>query len=47
MRERNEPIPPAESMEVAKRVKETYSYVCPDIVKEYAKYDSEPTKWFK
>jgi len=47
MRERNEPIPPAESLEVAKRVKEQYSYVCPDIVKEYTKYDSEPEKWFR
>lgn len=47
MRERSEPIPPAESMEVAKRVKEQYSYVCPDIVKEFTKYDSEPSKWFK
>jgi len=47
MRDRNEPIPPAESMEVAKRVKEQYSYVCPDIVKEFNKYDSEPDKWIK
>jgi len=47
MRERNEPIPPAESLEVAKRVKELHSYVCPDIVKEFAKYDSEPSKWFR
>jgi len=47
MRERNEPIPPSESMEVAKRVKEMYSYVCPDIVKEFAKYDSDPSKWIK
>jgi len=47
MRERNEPIPPAESLEIAKRVKELHSYVCPDIVKEFAKYDAEPSKWFK
>jgi len=47
MRERNEPIPPAESLEVAKRVKEQYSYVCPDIVKEFTRYDNEPEKWFK
>jgi len=47
MRERNEPIPPEQSMEVAKRVKETYSYVCPDIVKEYAKYDVEQAKWIR
>lgn len=47
MRERETGIPPSESMEVAKRVKETYSYVCPDIVKEYQKYDTEPEKWIR
>ena len=47
MRERSEGIPPEQSMEVAKRVKETYSYVCPDIVKEFAKYDQEPSKWIR
>jgi len=26
---------------------EKYSYVCPDIVKEFTKYDSEPSKWIK
>jgi actin-related protein 3 len=34
-------IPPAESFEVARRVKET-GYVCPDVVKEYKKYDEKP-----
>jgi len=47
LRERGEQVPPAESLEVAKRIKENYSYVCPDIVKEYAKYDAEPSKWIK
>jgi actin-related protein 3 len=47
MRERGEPVPPEQSLEVAKRVKETYSYVCPDIVKEYAKYDAEQGKWIR
>jgi len=47
MRERNEPIPPSESLEVAKRVKELHSYVCPDIVKEFKKYDDELSKWIK
>jgi actin-related protein 3 len=47
MRERSEPVPSAESMEVARNAKETYSYVCPDLVKEYAKYDAEPSKWIK
>ncbi|KAM9980380.1 hypothetical protein ACTFIZ_008692 [Dictyostelium cf. discoideum] len=47
MREREPNIPPAESLEIAKRVKEQYSYVCPDIVKEFGKYDTEPDKWIK
>jgi actin-related protein 3 len=47
LRERDERIPPAESLEVAKRIKEMYSYVCPDLAKEFAKYDAEPSKWFK
>jgi actin-related protein 3 len=40
-------IPSAESFEVAKRVKEQFSYVCPNIVKEFKKYDQEPQKWIK
>jgi len=47
LRERGENVPPAESLEIAKRIKEQYSYVCPDIVKEYAKYDQEPSKWIR
>lgn len=34
-------------IKVAKRIKEMYSYVCPDIAKEFAKYDQEPSKWIK
>ena len=26
---------------------EMFSYVCPDMAKEFAKYDSEPDKWIK
>jgi len=47
LRERGEKVPPAESLETSKRIKETFSYVCPDIVREYKKYDAEPDKWFK
>jgi actin-related protein 3 len=47
MRDRNEPVPPEDSMEVAKRVKEMHSYVCPDIVKEFNKYDEKPEKYFR
>ena len=37
LRERERGIPPKDSLEVAKRIKETYSYVCPDLAKEFAK----------
>jgi actin-related protein 3 len=47
LRERETGIPPNESLEVAKRIKEQYSYVCPDLVKEFAKYDNDPAKWIK
>lgn len=47
MRDRKEPVPPEDSLEVAKRVKEMYSYVCPDLAKEFAKYDAKPDKYFK
>ena len=36
-----------DSLEVAKRVKEMYSYVCPDLAKEFAKFDAKPDKYFK
>ncbi len=47
MRDRKEPVPAEDSMEVAKRVKEMYSYVCPDLVKEFGKFDAKPEKYFK
>ncbi|KAJ3202536.1 Actin- protein 3 [Dinochytrium kinnereticum] len=47
LRERENSIPPEESMEVARRIKELYSYVCPRIDKEFAKYDADPAEWFK
>jgi len=46
-REGSNVIPAAQSLEVAKRVKETYSYVCPDMVKEFTKYDQNPEKCLK
>lgn len=33
MRERDERVPASQSLEVAKQIKERYSYVCPDLVK--------------
>ncbi|RKO85697.1 hypothetical protein BDK51DRAFT_32205, partial [Blyttiomyces helicus] len=47
LRERENSIPPGDSLEVAKRIKEMYSYVCPDIVREFKKYEAEGDKWFK
>lgn len=46
-REGNTVVPSHESFETAKRVKEQFSYVCPDIVKEFKKYDTEASKWIK
>jgi len=47
LREREVGIPPEQSLETAKAIKERYCYVCPDIVKEFNKYDSDPQKWIK
>eukprot|EP01125_Pyxidicula_operculata_P002108 TRINITY_DN12053_c0_g1_i1.p1 TRINITY_DN12053_c0_g1~~TRINITY_DN12053_c0_g1_i1.p1 ORF type:complete len:412 (-),score=102.27 TRINITY_DN12053_c0_g1_i1:49-1284(-) len=47
LRDRGEKIPPAQQLEIAKTIKERYSYTCPDLVKEYQKYDTDPSKWFK
>jgi len=47
LRERETTIPADDAMEVAKRVKEKYCYVCPDMAKEFRKYDEDPGKWVK
>jgi actin-related protein 3 len=47
MRERAEKIPPEDTLDAARRVKEEYSYVCSDVVKEFGKYDNEPSKYVK
>ncbi|GAA5875963.1 hypothetical protein JCM1840_006233 [Sporobolomyces johnsonii] len=47
LRDRNETaIPPEDSLRVAEKIKEDYSYVCGDMVKEFGKYDREPEKFF-
>lgn len=47
LRDRGETgIPPEDSLRVAEKIKEDYSYVCGDMVKEFAKYDKEPDKFF-
>nr|XP_020635402.1 actin-related protein 3B isoform X2 [Pogona vitticeps] len=47
LREREVGIPPEQSLETAKAIKEKYCYICPDIVKEFTKYDMDPHKWIK
>lgn len=47
MRERGENIPPEDSLEVARRIKEAYCYTCADIVKEFGKHDRDPEKYIK
>ena len=49
MRERGEmaTVPPEDQMRVASKVKENYSYVCQDIVKEFRKYDADPYNMFQ
>ncbi|XP_072432347.1 actin-related protein 3C isoform X7 [Chiloscyllium punctatum] len=47
LREREIGIPPEQSLETAKMIKERYCYICPDIVKEFTKYDMNPGKWIK
>lgn len=41
MRERKEPIPSEDAMDVARIVKEKHGYVCKDLVDEFKKYDEK------
>lgn len=45
LRERESGIPPDLSMEVAKKIKERYCYICSDIAREFRKYDLDPQRW--
>ncbi|RCN26372.1 Actin [Ancylostoma caninum] len=47
LRDREPTIPSDQSYEVAKAIKERYCYVCPDILKEFIKYDTDGAKWLK
>ena len=47
IRDRGEPVPPEDSLLIAKAIKERYCYTCPDLVKEFGRYDASPAKYFK
>lgn len=45
LRDRGETLPPEDALTIAKQIKESYCYVCPDLAKEYAKYDEDPSRF--
>lgn len=45
MRERGERVPPEDAMEVARKVKEDYCYVCKDVVKEFLQHERMPGEY--
>ena len=45
LRERGEDLPPDLALDIARQVKEQFCYVCPDIVKEFVKYDADGSKF--
>lgn len=47
LREREIGIPPEQSLETAKAIKERHCYMCPSIAKEFNRYDTEPEKYIK
>lgn len=47
LRDREPNIPPEQSLETAKAIKERFCYICPDSAKEFEKYDKNPSKWLK
>jgi len=47
LREREVGIPPEQSLETAKAIKERHCYMSPNLAKEFNKYDTEPGKYIK
>ena len=47
LRDRNEPVPPEDSLLLSQRIKEMYSYTSPDVVKEFKKFDADPNAFIK
>lgn len=44
LRDRNEPVSPEDSLDVARHIKESLCYTSPDIATEFAKYDADALK---
>ena len=45
-RDRNEPVPPDQAQQVARKVKEQWSYTCPDLKKEFLKVGLDLISFF-
>lgn len=45
LRDRGETLPPEDALTIAKNIKESFCYVCPDLAKEYKKYDKDPSRF--
>jgi actin-related protein 3 len=45
LRDRGEKLPPVDALNIAKKIKESHCYVAPDLVKEYKKYDADPSRF--
>ena len=41
LRDRKEPMPSEDALEIARTVKEKYGYVCKDVAAEFKKYDKK------
>lgn len=41
LRDRKEPMPSEDALEIAQTIKEKYGYVCKDVVQEYKKFDKK------
>jgi actin-related protein 3 len=46
LRDRGEPLPPEDALDVARRIKESACYVGQDVVKEFQRFDKNPEKHF-
>lgn len=45
LRDRGEPLLPDLALEISKKIKEKHCYVCPDVVKEYERFDKDATRF--
>eukprot|EP00928_Gymnodinium_smaydae_P040361 TRINITY_DN27378_c0_g5_i1.p1 TRINITY_DN27378_c0_g5~~TRINITY_DN27378_c0_g5_i1.p1 ORF type:complete len:428 (-),score=91.74 TRINITY_DN27378_c0_g5_i1:107-1390(-) len=47
LRDRNEPVPATQRLEVARQIKEQHSYLCRNVVEEFQKFDNDDRKFKK